>query len=140
MSRPGATVAWLTAGVLAAAALGTACVTAPPAEARPVVAPAEVQGGAWFEQTGCTACHSVSVYGIHSLAATAPDLSVAVADVRTRFGRTLEDFLHAPSGTMEMVLKSRIPMTSADRDLAIRKLQEAYRAYQRQAARPTVSH
>ena len=61
--------------------------------------------------TGCTACHSVSVYDIRSVPATGPDLSVAVEDVPKRFGRSLEDFLRAPTGTMAMVLSGRIPLT-----------------------------
>ena len=97
-------------------------------EAR-TVAPATVTGAAWFEQTGCTTCHSVSAYGLYNLTANAPDLSVAVEDVPRRFGRSLEDFLRAPTGTMEMVLSSRIQMTEQERTLAVERLQEAYRRY-----------
>jgi len=46
----------------------------------------------WFVKTGCTACHSISVYDIRSVAATGPDLSVAAEDVPRRFGRSLDDF------------------------------------------------
>jgi hypothetical protein len=102
-------------------------------EARPV-APATVTEGAWFEQTGCTTCHSVSVYGLYNLTANAPDLSVAVEDVPRRFGRSLEDFLRAPTGTMEVVVSSRIPMTDQERLLAVERLQEAYRRYKAAAS------
>ena len=91
------------------------------------VASAEVQGDEWFRQSGCTACHSVGVYGIRNLAATGPDLSLAVEDVPRRFGRSLDDFLQAPSGTMAMVLSHRIRMTPEERLVAIDKLQEAHR-------------
>ena len=57
------------------------CAATPVAEGRPVVAPAHVQGGDWFVQTGCTRCHSITAYGIQNLAAIGPDLSIAVDDV-----------------------------------------------------------
>lgn len=133
-------ILFLPAGVALIGAV--ACGPARATEARPLVAPAHVPGGEWFEQTGCTACHSITVYGIRNLASTAPDLSVAVEDVPRRFGRTLDEFLQAPTGTMAMVLSSRIPLTSEQRSLAIRKLKDAYREHQSalDAARPVASH
>lgn len=130
------------ASLLAAALATSACEPAPPAEARPIIAPASVQGGDWFTQTGCTACHTVSVYGLHNLTTNAPDLSLAVEDVPKRFGRTLEDFLHNPSGTMDMVLSMRIPLSHDERDLAIAKLRQAYRDHQEKTAsvHPVASH
>jgi hypothetical protein len=118
--------------VIAAAALiaVSGCGPVRTSEARPVVAPAHVPGGDWFVQTGCTKCHSVSVYGIHTLASTAPDLSIAVEDVPRRFGRDLDDFFTAPTGTMAMVLATAIPMTKEERLVAIAKLKEAYRRRQ----------
>lgn len=126
---------------IALGALGSACAAVRTAEAQPI--PGEhVPGGEWFKQTGCTACHSISAYGIWNLAAIGPDLSVAVEDVPKRFGRSLEDFLHAPSGTMAMVLSSRIPLSGAERDIAIAKLHEAYRRHQGlpEPIRPLSSH
>ena len=132
------------ASVITAAALLTvgACGPVRTSEARPVVAPAHVAGGDWFVQTGCTKCHSVSVYGIHTLASTAPDLSIAVEDVPRRFGRSLDDFFMAPTGTMAMVLGTAIPMTRDERLVAIGKLKEAYRRRQEAAAagHPVASH
>lgn len=81
-------------------------------------------------QTGCTACHSVTVYGLWNPAVSAPDLSLAVVDVPKRFGRSLEDFLHAPTGTMAMVLSTRIQLDAGQRDLAIAKLKEAFALHQ----------
>lgn len=132
----GFAVAWLVA------TMGSGCAAGSEAAAGVVVAGAHVQRGQWFEQTGCTACHSISVYGIRNLASTAPDLSIAVEDVPRRFGRTLDDFLQAPTGTMAMVLSSRIPLTPDQRALAIDKLKEAYRAHQETlgAPRPVASH
>lgn len=104
------------------------CVADSPAQAQTAAGP-DVRGGEWFTQTGCTACHSISVYRVWNLAATAPDLSEAVEDVPRRFGVSLEDFLHAPTGTMAMVLSTRIPLTPEQRDLAIEKLREAYRRH-----------
>jgi hypothetical protein len=114
---------------------------------RPLAMPAEgaahARGGDWFVQKGCTACHSISVYGVWNLAAQAPDLSLAVEDVPRRFGRPLEDFLREPTGTMAMVLSSRIRLSEADTRVAIEKLEEAYALHQRQRAmtgRPVSSH
>lgn len=111
-------------------------------EARPLVAAAHVPGGEWFVQTGCTKCHSVSVYGIHNLASTGPDLSIAVEDVPRRFGRSLDDFFKSPSGTMDLVLSTAIPMTPDERLLAIDKLKEAYRRRQEATGpgAPVASH
>lgn len=128
--------------VIAAAAAGSVrCANVSEAQPRLVAAGAEVQGGEWFVRSGCTSCHSMSVYGIRNLAATAPDLSIAVEDVPRRFGRTLDEFLQAPTGTMEMVLSNRILMTPDDRAVAIAKLKEAYRLHQgATGARAVASH
>ena len=115
------------AALVVAASIG--CVSPSAAEVRSAAAP-EVPGGAWFSQTGCTECHSVSVYGLWNPAVTAPDLSIAVEDVQTRFGRSLEDFLKAPTGTMALVLSGRIPLTEQERALAVEKLKEAYERHQ----------
>ena len=128
---------------LAGAAVATSrCAPVRPSEARPVVAPAHVQGGDWFKQTGCTDCHSISAYRIFNLAAIGPDLSEAVEDVPRRFGRSLDEFLQAPTGTMSMVLTTRIPLTPEQRWLAGERLKEAYRVHQESKGfgRPVASH
>lgn len=126
---------------LAVGSLAMGCAPVSTSEAF-VAAPATVRGGAWFAQSGCTSCHSVSVYGIVNLTANAPDLSIAVEDVPKRFGRSLDDFLRAPTGTMEMVLSSRIRLNAEQRVLAVERLKEAYRRYQSTAggAAPIPSH
>ena len=126
---------------IASAGLATACAPVKNAAAQPPP-PTHLAGGEWFKQTGCTDCHSISAYRMWNLAAQGPDLSVAVEDVPKRFGRSLEDFLHAPSGTMAMVLSTRIPLTSEQREVAIAKLHEAYRRHQGlpDAIRPSASH
>ena len=133
----------LIAIALAGAAAATArCAPVRPSEARPVVAPAHVQGGDWFKQTGCTDCHSIAAYRIFNLAAVGPDLSDAVEDVPRRFGRSLDEFLQAPTGTMSMVLSTRIPLTAEQRALAGEKLKEAYRVHHESKGlgRPVASH
>lgn len=109
------------------AATGCTPAAAPPTVQ--TVAGPEVQGGAWFTQSGCTTCHSVSAYNLSNVTAQAPDLSLAVEDVPRRFGMTLDQFFRAPVGTMAMVLSTRIRMTDADRALAIARLEEADRAH-----------
>ena len=67
--------------------------------------------GAWFVKTGCFVCHSISALGVKSPAQIGPDLSTAVEDVQTRFGRTVDDFLREPTGTMSVVLSRQIILT-----------------------------
>ena len=90
--------------------------------------------GAWFVKTGCFVCHSVSAFGVKSPAQIGPDLSVAVEDVQSRFGRTIDDFLAAPSGTMSVVLSRQIILTPAEKAVAVEKLREAFAEYQKQMA------
>ena len=87
--------------------------------------------GAWFVKTGCFVCHSVSVFGVKSPAQIGPDLSTAVEDVQSRFGRTVDDFLAAPTGTMSVVLSRQIVLTPAEKAVAVEKLREAFAEYQR---------
>ena len=61
-----------------------------------------------------------------------PDLSNAVEDVQSRFGRTIDDFLAAPTGTMSVVLSRQIILTPAEKAVAIEKLRDAFTEYQRQ--------
>lgn len=124
-------------------AIAAAAACAPAQTAAAQSAPDDrVAGGQWFKQKGCTDCHSISAYRLFNIAAQGPDLSEAVADVPRRFGVPLEQFLHAPTGTMAMVLSSRIPLTPEQRDVAIQKLHDAYRRQQGlpDAIRPRASH
>ena len=82
--------------------------------------------GAFFVKKGCFVCHSVSSFDITAAAAIGPDLSFAVSDVQSRFGKTLEDFLTNPTGTMAVVLTTQIQLTPEERKEAIEKLKIAY--------------
>jgi len=93
--------------------------------------------GGWFVQTGCFICHSISVYGVRSPAQIGPDLSIAVEDVQSRFGRTVDDFFMNPTGTMSVVLSRQIILDTEQRKVAIGRLREAYAEYQRQKAAGT---
>ncbi len=90
--------------------------------------------GAWFVKTGCFVCHSVSSLGVKSPAQIGPDLSIAVEDVQSRFGRTLDDFLAAPTGTMAVVLTRQIVLTPEEKAVAVQKLREAFAEHQKQKA------
>ena len=87
--------------------------------------------GAWFVKTGCFVCHSISALGVKSPAQIGPDLSIAVEDVQSRFGRTVDDFFMAPTGTMSVVLSRQIILTPDERKVAIQKLREAFAEYQK---------
>ena len=88
--------------------------------------------GAWFVKTGCFVCHSISALGVKSPAQIGPDLSTAVEDVQKRFGRTVDDFLREPSGTMSVVLSRQIVLTPEEKAVAVQKLREAFAEFERQ--------
>jgi cytochrome c2 len=90
--------------------------------------------GGWFVQTGCFVCHSVSSLGVKSPAQIGPDLSNAVEDVQSRFGRTIDDFLREPTGTMSVVLSRQIVLTPEEKAVAVQKLREAFAEYEKQRA------
>ena len=90
--------------------------------------------GAWFVKTGCFVCHNISSLGVRSPAQIGPDLSTAVEDVQSRFGRTLDDFLKSPTGTMSVVLTRQIVLTPEEKEIAISKIREAFAEYQKQKA------
>jgi hypothetical protein len=87
--------------------------------------------GAWFVQTGCFVCHSIAAFGVKSPAQIGPDLSIAVTDVQSRFGRTVDDFFMNPTGTMAVVLSRQIILNPEQRKVAIGKLREAFAEYER---------
>ena len=90
--------------------------------------------GAWFVSTGCFVCHSISSLGVVSPAQIGPDLSTAVEDVQTRFGKTIDDFLREPTGTMSVVLSRQIVLTDEQKQVAVSKLREAFAVHQEQKA------
>ncbi len=81
----------------------------------------------FFVQKGCVECHSVSVYGLESQNKSGPDLALAAADVKQRFGKDLEQFMLQPTGTMQMVLTQKIKLTDGERREAIEQLELAYK-------------
>ena len=82
--------------------------------------------GAFFVKKGCFVCHSVSTLGVESASKIGPDLSEAVTDVPSRFGKQLEDFLDNPTGTMAVVLSTQIILTPEEKREAVEKLKIAY--------------
>ena len=82
--------------------------------------------GAFFVKKGCFACHTISAFDIKSASDIGPDLSFAVSDVQSRFGKTLEDFLAHPTGTMAVVLSTQIQLSDEERQEAVAKLKSAY--------------
>jgi hypothetical protein len=90
--------------------------------------------GAFFVKKGCFICHSVNSLGVDTAAKIGPDLSDAVNDVQSRFGRTLEDFLKNPTGTMSVVLSTQIQLTDEEKREAVEKLKTAYQRKQEQQA------
>ena len=88
--------------------------------------------GAFFIEKGCFVCHSISSWGIYSPSEKGPDLAYAVDDVRIRFGKTLDEFMFEPSGTMKIILSTMIVLSENEKWEVINKLREAYRIKQEQ--------
>jgi len=82
--------------------------------------------GAIFVKKQCFICQGASTLGIDAAAQIGPDLAIAVTDVQSRFGKTLEDFLANPTGTMSVVLTTMINLTPEERAEVIDKLKHAY--------------
>ena len=85
--------------------------------------------GAIFVERQCFICHSVNSMDVISPTNIGPDLSNAVEDVRSRFGRELQDFLLEPTGTMAVVLEKQIILTREQRLELVKKLERAYELY-----------
>ena len=73
-------------------------------------------------QKGCIQCHAVSPIGEKGNG-TAPDLAIAYDDVTKRFGKSLEEFLDAPEGTMSAIL-SASPLTDDEKQKVISLIKE----------------
>jgi cytochrome c2 len=95
--------------------------------------------GAFFVRKGCFICHDISSLGIESAAKIGPDLSIAVTDVQARFGKTLEDFLKNPTGTMAVVLSTQIQLSEDERKEAVERLHLAFERKQQAADRAAKS-
>jgi len=89
--------------------------------------------GKWFVRTGCFSCHAVSVYDVKPLAPVGPDLSIAVEEVRSRFGRSIEEFMNEPTGTMQLVFNELIKLTPEQKAEALRQLHAGFAEHERKA-------
>jgi cytochrome c2 len=87
--------------------------------------------GAFFVEKGCFVCHSISVFGIESPAQIGPDLSQAVEDVPRRFGKTLENFINEPTGTMALVLGNQVVLSDSEKVIVVELLKKAYEKYRK---------
>jgi cytochrome c2 len=82
--------------------------------------------GAFFVEHSCFVCHSIEAFEIESPTNKGPDLSWAPDDVRTRFNKTVEEFMFAPTGTMKIILESQIVLTDEEKWEAVEKIIKAY--------------
>ena len=126
-------LSWRRAPVPAAFVAGTPRTDPQTAEERQAEEQMKVGPGAWFVSTGCFVCHSIAALGVVSPAQIGPDLSTAVEDTQTRFGKTIDDFLREPTGTMSVVLSRQIVLTDEQKAVAVEKLREAFAVHQRQS-------
>lgn len=104
---------------------GSAAATPPAASTAATVSYSDARGEI-FVRKGCPQCHTISALGVKSPAEVGPDLTGAYDDVQTRFGLKLDQFLAAPTGTMQVVLSSMIKLTPAERDSIIHILKELH--------------
>lgn len=88
--------------------------------------------GGWFVETGCFACHDVSVYGVKSITQMGPDLSIAADDVQKRFGKPLDEFWREPVGMMMIVRSQMITLSPEEQARSLQLLKDAYVDYQKQ--------
>jgi hypothetical protein len=95
---------------------------------------------AFFVKKGCFVCHSVESLGVTSASKIGPDLSIAVTDVQSRFGKSLEDFLSNPSGTMAVVLSTQIQLSDEEKQEAVAKLKVAFQKKAEKEAKPAVEN
>jgi hypothetical protein len=58
-----------------------------------------------------------------------PDLSTAVEDVQSRFGKTIDEFWSEPVGTMMMVRSDLIKLSPEETAVALEKLKTAFADY-----------
>ena len=82
--------------------------------------------GAFFVKHSCFVCHSIKAFGIESPTNKGPDLSFAPDDVRTRFSKTVEEFIFEPTGTMKIIFESQIVLSKEEKWEAINKIRKAY--------------
>jgi cytochrome c2 len=82
--------------------------------------------GAFCVEHSCFVCHSIEAYKIESPTEKGPDLSWAPDDVRTRFNKTVEEFIFEPTGTMKIILESQIVLTDEQKWEAVNKIMKAY--------------
>jgi hypothetical protein len=75
-----------------------------------------------FSQKGCVQCHSISPLNIKGNG-TGPDFAIVNDDVQKRFGKTLEEFLDEPEGTMSAIF-SASPLSAEEKQEVIRLIQE----------------
>jgi cytochrome c2 len=106
----------------------------PGAELREEQTPEEIErqermlagDGAFFVEHSCFVCHGIEAFEIESPTNKGPDLSWAPDDVRTRFNKTVEEFLFEPTGTMKIILESQIGLTDEQKWEATDKIMKAY--------------
>ena len=90
--------------------------------------------GAFFVENSCFVCHSLEAFDIKSPTDKGPDLSWAPDDVRARFGKTVEEFLFDPTGTMKIILESQILLSDEQKWEAVGKIMKAYDIVKNRAA------
>ena len=95
------------------------------ATATPAVTSSDPRAALFLEK-GCPQCHSIAALGVKSPTEVGPDLTMAYDDVRSRFNQPLEQFLHNPTGTMQMVLSQMITLSPAERDSVIHILKRLH--------------
>lgn len=79
-----------------------------------------------FVRRGCADCHAIAAARVKAKADVGPDLTFAYADVRDRYGMTLDRFFDEPPGVMRLVLGVHIPLARAESDSLVPFFRDLY--------------
>jgi cytochrome c551/c552 len=80
-----------------------------------------------LDQRGCLGCHSVESLNLQG-GAVGPDLSQAFVNVEGKHGKSIEEFLKAPTSAVMSGVISKNPLTDEERQQVLELLQQASEA------------
>lgn len=79
-----------------------------------------------FVRRGCADCHAIAALKVKAKTDVGPDLTLAHAEVRDRYGMTLDRFFDQPAGVMRLVLGGHIQLERAERDSLVQLFRDLY--------------
>ncbi len=91
-----------------------------------------------FVRHRCSDCHALEALKVKANSDVGPDLTLAYAEVQTRYGMTLERFFDDPPGIMRVILGGQIKLERAESDSLVRLFRDLYHEHlaRRDSSRP----